>query len=301
MPDAPNRFPFLLSTILGGLLVLAGVSFLGYSIGVYLEILPGSKVVVPKPVALEQARPTATPAPPATPTPDVPRAPVPTATMRPAPTRVIAGVDQPVAPKPTMRPITGAMLAPPDPAIFDSLMVPADAEDRAYWGDRPRPGLAVHLEIPAVDIDTDVTEGGIITNKQGQLEWQTVPFIAVQYRETALVGARGNAVISGHVVTIAEGNVFRNLYKVNVGDSVGVETKEGRYTYVVDEVKLVKPNAVEVMAPTNTPVLTLITCGGEFDSRSRSFSDRLIVVSRLVDWERLDAPPADTAAWDGGL
>ena len=87
----------------------------------------------------------------------------------------------------------------------------------------------MHLEIPSVDIDTDVTEGGIITNKQGQLEWQTVPFIAVQYRETALVGARGNAVISGHVVTIAEGNVFRNLYKVNVGDAVGVETAEGRY------------------------------------------------------------------------
>ena len=199
-----------------------------------------------------------------------------------------------------MRPITGAMLAPPDPAIFDTLLVPSDAEDRAYWGDRPRPGLAVHLEITSVDIDTDVTEGGIITNNQGQLEWQTVPFIAVQYRETALVGARNNAVISGHVVTIAEGNVFRNLYKVNVGDAVGVETKAGRYTYIVDEVKLVKPNAVEVMAPTNTPVLTLITCGGEFESRSRSFSDRLIVVSRLVDWERLDAPPPDTAAWDDG-
>ena len=75
-----------------------------------------------------------------------------------------------------------------------------------------------------------------------------MPFIAVQYRETALVGARGNAVISGHVVTIAEGNVFRNLYKVNVGDAVGVETKEGRYTYIVEEVKLVKPNAVEKLA-----------------------------------------------------
>jgi LPXTG-site transpeptidase (sortase) family protein len=298
LPDSPNRFPFVLSTIVGGLLVLAGVSFLGYSIGVYLEILPGSKVVVPKPVALEQPRPTSTPVALATPTPDRPRAAVPTATMRPAPTRALAGANPTPAPRPTMRPVTGAMLAPPDPAIFDTIQVPADHEDRPYWGDRPRPGLAVHLEIPSVDIDTDVTEGGIITNRQGQLEWQTVPFIAVQYRETALVGARGNAVISGHVVTISEGNVFRNLYKVNLGDAVGVETRQGRYTYIVDEVKLVKPDAVEVMAPTTSPVLTLITCGGEFDSRSRSFSDRLIVISRLVDWEKLDTPP-DTAL-DGG-
>ena len=284
MPDSPKRFPFALPTILGGLLVRAGVAFLGYSIGVYFEIVPGSRIVVPKPVALEQPRPTAV----ATPTVLPTREPAATPTMRPAPTR---STGQLPGPKPTLRPITGAMLAPPDPAIFETPTVPADAEDRAYWGDRPRPSFAVHLEIPAVEIATEVTEGGIIENKQGQLEWETVPFIAVQYRELALVGARGNAVISGHVVTISEGNVFRDLYKVNVGDEVKVETAEGRYTYVIEDVKLVKPNNIEVMAPTTSPILTLITCGGEFDSRTRSFSDRLIVTSRLTDWSRVDASP----------
>jgi LPXTG-site transpeptidase (sortase) family protein len=183
------------------------------------------------------------------------------------------------------------MLAPPDPSVFDTPLAVADADDRPYWGDRPRPGLAVHLEIASVDIKTDVTEGGVIVNKQGQLEWQTVPFIAVQYRETALVGARGNAVISGHVVTISEGNVFRNLYKVNIGDEVKVQTADGRFTYIVDEVKLVPPQAIEVMAQTPRAVLTLITCGGEFDTKTRSFSDRQIVVAHLADWARADAEP----------
>src|SRR5690349_4025064 len=106
LAESPKRFPFVLSTILGGLLVLAGVGFLGYSVGVYLEILPGSKVVVPKPVALDQPRPTA----------EATRVPLPTAearptaavtpTMRPAPTRVIAGDGQTVAPRPTVRPIS---------------------------------------------------------------------------------------------------------------------------------------------------------------------------------------------------
>lgn len=287
LPDSKKRFPFGFSTLLGGLLVLAGTLFLGYSLGIYLEILPGSRVVVPKPVALEQPRPTPDAARLVTPTP-LPTRPAATPTMRPAPTRVIASGDQTPAPRPTPRPITGAALAPPDPAIFDTPMTPADAEDRPYWGDRPRPAFAVHLEIPAVEIATEVTEGGVITNQQGQLEWETVPFIAVQYRETSLVGARGNAVISGHVVTISEGNVFRDLYRVNVGDEVNVQTQDGRFTYVVDEVKLVKPTSIEVMAPTTSPVLTLITCGGEFDTRTRSFSDRLIVVSRMTDWQRLD-------------
>jgi len=181
------------------------------------------------------------------------------------------------------------MIAPPDPSIYLTPMTPADAEDRPYWGDRPHPGLAKHLEIPAIDVDTEVIEGGIIVNHHGEPEWETVPFVALHYRETSPVGGRGNAVISGHVVTISMGNVFRDLYKLNFGDTVKVDTDEGRFTYVVEDLKLVNPSDVEVMAPTVSPTLTLITCGGEFDSRTRSFSDRLIVTSRLVDWERLPA------------
>jgi LPXTG-site transpeptidase (sortase) family protein len=284
LAGSSRRFPLGIYTLLGGLLLLAGLAFLGYSIGVYFELTPGSRVVVPEPVALQQPRPTQAAA---TATPVPPREAAPTPTMRPAPTRQTAA---PVA-KPTMRPITGAMLAPPDAWVYATPMVPSDLDDRPYWGNRPRPGRATHLEIPAIDLETDVTEGGVITNKQGQLEWQTVPFIAVQYRETSLVGARGNAVISGHVVTISEGNVFRNLYKVNYGDLVKVDTAEGHFTYTVEEVKLVKPTSIEVMAPSTSPMLTLITCGGEFDTRSRSFSDRLVVVARLTDWQRSDQPP----------
>lgn len=281
MSGSPRRFPFGLSAILGGLLVVAGVAFLGYSVGVYLEILPGSKVSVPPPVAFEQTRPT--PAPPATATTVPTAGPVATPTMRPAPTR------QAVAVAPTARPATGAELAPPDPNLYATPQVPADSEDWPYLGNRPRPGAPVHLEIPAIDLKTEVIEGGIIMNKQGQPEWQTVPFVALHYRETALVGGRGNSVISGHVVTLAEGNVFRNLYKLAFGDSVKVETGDGRFTYLVEEVKLVPPNAIEVMAPSNSPVLTLITCGGDFDTRTRSFSDRLIVVGRLTEWERRES------------
>jgi len=292
LPVPSKRSPIGISAILGAVLVLSGIGFLGYSIGVYFEWLPGSRVTVPNPVALEQPRPTSV-VPTALPTPTI-NASAPTATPRSSATRPIASQST-VAARPTVRPITGAMLAPPDRSVYATPMTPADAEDRAYWSDRPRPGLAMHLEIPRVEIKTDVTEGGIITNKQGDLEWQTVPFIAVQYRETAKVGARGNAVISGHVVTINEGNVFRNLYKVEFGDEISVETEEGKFTYIVEDVKLVKPSSVEVMAPSTSPVLTLITCGGEFDTKSRTFSDRLIVTGRLADWAPNDTPPAVAA------
>src|SRR5690349_9279433 len=59
--SSPKRSPFGLPTIFGGLLLLAGVLFLGYAVGIYMEWLPGSRVSVPKPVALDQPRPTVEP------------------------------------------------------------------------------------------------------------------------------------------------------------------------------------------------------------------------------------------------
>ncbi len=277
------------ATLAGTLLVVAGVVFLGYALGAYFEMVPGSKVVVPTPAALAQPRPTMTPTPvpPATPT----ARPTLAVATRP-PVLVQGGTPAPVAVA-TVRPVTGAMLAPPHPSVYDTPMVPADADDRPYWGSRPRPGIAARLEIPAIKLETDVVEGGIVTSPRGEPEWQTVPFVALQYRELGRVGGRGNAVISGHVVTINEGNVFRDLNKLDFGDSIQVRTDEGAFTYIVEDMSLVKPDQIEVMEQTQDYRLTLITCGGEFDSRSRSFSHRLVVVTRLADWQRTPAaePP----------
>jgi sortase (surface protein transpeptidase) len=46
-----------------------------------------------------------------------------------------------------------------------------------------------------------------------------MPFVAVHYGDlTSLIGALGNAVIAGHVLTLNEGNVFRFLYQLEVDD-----------------------------------------------------------------------------------
>ncbi|MCC6179929.1 MAG: class F sortase [Chloroflexi bacterium] len=268
------------AALTGTLFVVAGVLFIGYAVGFYFELVPGSKVTVPRPPALDRPRPTLIAELAPTPVPTMPPTAVPTRTPIPR------GV---VVPQTKPRLVTGAMLAPPDPSVFDTPMPVPDADDRLYCCGRPHPGMAVHLQIDSIDVDTDVVEGGIIENDKGEAEWETVPFVAVHYRETARVGARGNAVISGHVVTISMGNVFRDLYKLDYNDVVKVRTEEGLFTYLVDELKLVRPDQIEVMQPTKDAVLTLITCGGEFDTRTRTFSHRLIVTAKLADWEKLPA------------
>jgi sortase A len=144
-------------------------------------------------------------------------------------------------------------------------------------------GWATHLNIASIGLDTEVVPASTQVNPQGELEWQTVPFVAAHYVNTAPVGSPGNAVITGHVATLREGNVFRELDRIDYGDRVVVTSDYGEFTYVVDELELVLPTQVSVMDPTVDARLTLITCGGQFDPHTRTFDHRLIVTARLVD------------------
>jgi LPXTG-site transpeptidase (sortase) family protein len=138
------------------------------------------------------------------------------------------------------------------------------------------------LAIPAIKVDTVVEQGGIVEDANGDLEWQTMPFVAVHYGDlTSMIGRPGNAVIAGHVVTLNEGNVFRLLYQLDIGDQIDVWDQDTHeHDFQVVGVKLVPPDDISVMAPTPDETLTLITCGGTFDPVKREFSDRLIVIAK---------------------
>jgi LPXTG-site transpeptidase (sortase) family protein len=157
-----------------------------------------------------------------------------------------------------------------------------DAADRAAVAAYPAPGYAVRLAIPAIKLDTPVKQAGIVPDGNGNPVWQTLPFVAVHYGDlTALVGADGNAVIAGHVVTLSEGNVFRFLYQLDIDDQIQVwDDHDREHDFRVTDVKLVPPEDTSVMAQTPDPTLTLITCGGTFDSQRREFSARLIVTAK---------------------
>jgi LPXTG-site transpeptidase (sortase) family protein len=248
-------------------LVIAGLLLIAFGVGWYFGLVPGSRIVLPPPAA-EQRIPS-------------PTAPIATSTPRPlasTPTLLPTAV-----PSPTLAP-----LATPSPTPAPTLLPVsvADAPDRA---EAAIPGgYAVRLAIPSIKLDTPVTQGGIVLDSNGDPVWETVPFIAIHYGDlTSLLGKPGNAVISGHVVTLSEGNVFRFLYQVDIDDEVQVwDQLDREHDYSVVDVKLVPPTDVSVMAPTPDETLTLITCGGTFDPRRREFSDRLIVTAKPAQPEQ---------------
>jgi LPXTG-site transpeptidase (sortase) family protein len=146
----------------------------------------------------------------------------------------------------------------------------------------PPPGRPLQLTIPSIRVDTPVVELHTTIGPNGALEWDTVPFVAGHYSTSGLAGAPTNVVLSGHVMTTDRGNVFRDLYRVRPGEPLIVWTEQGQFTYRVVDVRLARPNDLSLVAPTTSPRLTLITCAGQFDYRTQTFTERLVVVGEFV-------------------
>jgi LPXTG-site transpeptidase (sortase) family protein len=124
------------------------------------------------------------------------------------------------------------------------------------------------LAIPSLDIDAPVVEVDIEWQK-GELTW-TVG----HYRNSANPGQPGDVIMYGHKSSYirGEGSIFRNLYKIGLGDPIYVATANNWYRYRVDKVEIADKNDVSVLTPIGQPRLILITCEPNF-----VYSHRLVV------------------------
>lgn len=125
------------------------------------------------------------------------------------------------------------------------------------------------LLIPAIGVDTVVQEVFIADGV-----WQVADYAAGYHHGSALPGETGNVVMAGHAGL--RGAVFRDLGTLAPGDVVLVDAGTWRHHYQVRQRLSVWPTQIEVMEPTPTPVLTLITCTA-WDTQ------RLVVIADLID------------------
>ena len=111
------------------------------------------------------------------------------------------------------------------------------------------PDQAIRLQVPAINIDAPIVQGdGFEQLKKG----------VGQNIGSANPGQSGNVVLSAH--NDVYGEIFRYLDRLAPGDQVILYTQQRQYVYVVDSTAIVEPTAVEVMASTGNPTVTLISC-----------------------------------------
>ncbi len=155
----------------------------------------------------------------------------------------------------------------------------------------PTPDLApiARLVIPKYDINAPVVVRGVDANNV--METPDGPSDVAWYKFTSPPGAGSNAVFAGHVDYINYGAaVFYNLKDLAQGDTVEVRLASGTvYKYAVESRQVVgaePPQQVlaSIVGPTQQDVVTLITCGGTFDSKTHQYDQRVIVrAARVLD------------------
>ena len=97
-----------------------------------------------------------------------------------------------------------------------------------------------------------------------------------RYPERGNPAKGGNFIVAAHRFSIQptpqstiEKSPFYNIDKIKKGDQILVDYNGTRYTYEANEFKDVKPTAIEIEAPSETPKLTLYSCtlSGSTDGR----------------------------------
>jgi len=147
-------------------------------------------------------------------------------------------------------------------------------------GNSPDTSPINRIALPGLGIDTVVKyvpyDGftWLIAGLQQEVAWMG---------DTSWPGLGGNTALAGHV-TLRNGRdgPFRNLDQLQPNDVVTLYTEKNVYTYRVRESRVVPEIDMTVIAPTEKPQLTLITCI-HFNPDLRQYTDRLIVFADLVE------------------
>ena len=136
----------------------------------------------------------------------------------------------PIPPQPIKAQLPGDSAATP--------ALPPAVHERRAW--------IARLDAPSVALSATVLEGsddGTLARAAGHIE------------DTAFPGQPGNIGIAGHRDTI-----FRPLRRLRTGDPITLSTSDRVFHYRVSGTKIVDPQDVYVLNPTDRPAVTLVTC-----------------------------------------
>lgn len=176
---------------------------------------------------------------------------------------------------PGLTPTATAVAATPAPT----------ATPEGEWLEAP----VARIAIPRIGVDAEIVTLNLTPD--GAMDVPDDPEQVAWYDFTAKPGQPGNAVLSGHLDYYNYGPaVFWDLHTLQPGDQVAITLQDGSVveyevtglqSYPVAEM----PMSV-ILAPTETPSLTLITCAGFFDAAVGEYTERLVVRAVQVNQVR---------------
>lgn len=160
----------------------------------------------------------------------------------------------------------------PLPAATASIATPAPELSATPVPAAPALLPPEQLVIPRIEVDWPVTLADI----DHLPEYRGVGWLF----GSAFPGTSGNMVLFGHLG--GQYATFSRLHELRQGDDVLVRTQAGVHQYRVLSSYETTPNDVAALAPTDAPIVTLITCSGPWIAELQTNERRLIVVAEYI-------------------
>jgi LPXTG-site transpeptidase (sortase) family protein len=141
------------------------------------------------------------------------------------------------------------------------------------------------LIIERAEIDAPVVVKSV--DAAGVMQAPDNAFDTAWYDFSAHPGFGGNAVFAGHVDYIHVGKaVFWNIKDLEPGDLVQVRLQDGTlYNYAVvskHQYDASEAPVAQIVGPTPNETVTLITCGGTFNSATHQYDKRLVIRAERI-------------------
>lgn len=184
------------------------------------------------------------------------------------------------------RDASGGMSAPTTgdvAAVGRPLGAPLPPAHEPVEGAAPR-----SVEVPSVGIDAPVVRRGLDQDGAIDPPPYDLPQTAGWYGKGTEPGAEGAALLVGHVDTETKPAVFYGLSAVRPGEKVKVTREDGSVAeFTVDDVEVVTRERFDAEKAYGPRVdgraeLRLITCGGTYDQKSRSYTANVVVSAYLT-------------------
>ncbi len=160
----------------------------------------------------------------------------------------------------------------------------AAAEDTsASWNQAIR-AVPSRLRQPDLGVDAPVLPVGVRTD--GELEVPDDPRLLGWWRQGAHPGGPGGVLIAGHVDSSDRGpGALFNLARTRPGQTLIIETNLGPHRYTVSGVRRYDKADLptSLFSTTGPGRLTVITCGGEFNTITRQYADNVVVTADPVE------------------
>jgi len=159
-----------------------------------------------------------------------------------------------------------------------------------------------HIKIPSIEVDAIIQPTGILEN--GEMGVPDDTNVLGWFEPGYKVGAKGHAVLAGHVDSLTGPAIFYELKKVKNEDKIILLDDSGReMIFVVKKMVSYKTDEApieEIFGKSDKRIINLITCTGVFNRDIGSHEERLVVSAELLSdssvKEELPEPPSNVKA-----